>query len=280
MENKKITKKEINKKFNKEPVEGVEIYARNIINNGVITSDSKTKVVTDDYKGVGQMSSFSKRGGREKWYQKWWGILILGIIASAVAGIFILYFLPTSENNKPGGSMNNLARLEENINSKFSLESYLIRENDDLDIFLSKIREKYELRSLVALESDKTLKEVPNGTYSFVASAYLQVSNQEQPSEILNARVRRFNDYPSLYFEAYKMNNGDINLIGFISEEALSQTGMLDGKTNKNLTIFPAPTSLAKTLVLIPVNRIVSSADRNIVLDDKNSIEVLDLQIK
>lgn len=59
-------REETKKGFNKEIVEGVEIYARNIINDGMITSD--------------------------RWYKKWWGQIIILVIGGLILAFFVYKF--------------------------------------------------------------------------------------------------------------------------------------------------------------------------------------------
>lgn len=82
----------------------VFIATRKIIGVGKITADGgsgsvggkggKVTVISEDNQFTGEISA---KGGKSllkihKWYEKWWGILILGIIASAVvAAIFMFY---------------------------------------------------------------------------------------------------------------------------------------------------------------------------------------------
>jgi len=125
------------------PIDGVEIYAKKIINDGIITSDTYSKIVTEDYSGKGSVlaeatsetkpgvikgvffevggnmqqdgliktdkdaiidvkvqGNYSSKKGRiiqgeeleMKWYTKWWGVLVLTIIASILAG-WVIYIL-------------------------------------------------------------------------------------------------------------------------------------------------------------------------------------------
>ena len=81
------------KKSGEGQLPGVFIAARKIENEGVISSEgpgARTEIITEDYSGPGVIKSkntdpISKR----KWYEKWWGILILGVIASAVVAIMV-----------------------------------------------------------------------------------------------------------------------------------------------------------------------------------------------
>ena len=80
------------------------IAARKIIGDGKITADGgsgsiggkggKITVISEDNQFDGEIST---KGGKSllkilKWYEKWWGILIIGVIASTIVA-FIFYFL-------------------------------------------------------------------------------------------------------------------------------------------------------------------------------------------
>ncbi|NOY35616.1 MAG: hypothetical protein GXP44_01700 [bacterium] len=77
------------------------IAARKIVGGGKITAKGgdgspggkggKITIISEDNQFSGEISA---KGGKSlnpiKWFEKWWGILMLGIIASAiVAGIFL-----------------------------------------------------------------------------------------------------------------------------------------------------------------------------------------------
>jgi len=74
------------------PIEGVEIYARNINNSGKISSNTYTKIVAENYNSSGEVSANSNKEDPKKWHSTWWGLSIITIICSLmVAGI--TYFL-------------------------------------------------------------------------------------------------------------------------------------------------------------------------------------------
>lgn len=74
-------------------IKGVELYARKINNTGKITSDSYTKVVSDNYSGDGEVSSYSKKGSKKHWYKKWWIEYIIFPLVVLLIGGFILFIL-------------------------------------------------------------------------------------------------------------------------------------------------------------------------------------------
>ncbi len=82
----------------------VFIAARKIIGDGKITADGgagsiggkggKVTVISEDNRFTGEIST---KGGKSltpcvSWYQRWWGIIILGIIASALVAV-VFYFV-------------------------------------------------------------------------------------------------------------------------------------------------------------------------------------------
>lgn len=71
---------------------GVFIAARKIINNGEISSEGpnyRTELITKDYAGRGKVSAKNTLESPEKWYQKWWGQILIGIVV-LIAGTIIL----------------------------------------------------------------------------------------------------------------------------------------------------------------------------------------------
>lgn len=63
-----------------------------LTNDGSIISANSTRIKTKKYSGKGNIISGKVEEVREMWFSKPRGILILGIIASLIAGI-ILYFI-------------------------------------------------------------------------------------------------------------------------------------------------------------------------------------------
>jgi len=71
---------------------GVEIYARNIQNNGLITSDTNTKIVSEEYTGKGEVSAYNRLSDIE-WYEQWWAKYLLFPSAVIVIGGLVLWYL-------------------------------------------------------------------------------------------------------------------------------------------------------------------------------------------
>lgn len=90
-ENEGIGNKAVNSRFNG-PTKGVEIYARNIKNSGKISSDTHTKIITENYEGSGEVSSISKKEVDIKWFSTWWGKFIIAVVSTVIAGGLMFLF--------------------------------------------------------------------------------------------------------------------------------------------------------------------------------------------
>jgi len=69
----------------------IHIEAEDVRNDGNIISENETKIRTKKYSGTGNIISGVLKL-ETKWYAKPKGILLLGIIASIIAGIILLFF--------------------------------------------------------------------------------------------------------------------------------------------------------------------------------------------
>lgn len=79
------------KNNDKLPFGSVFIKSESVRNDGNIISENLTNIETKTYEGKGSIISGNIKAINEKWYAKPTGILILGIIASLIAGL-VLYF--------------------------------------------------------------------------------------------------------------------------------------------------------------------------------------------
>ena len=81
----------------KEKIPGTFVAARKIRNEGIISSEgpeARTEVISEDYKGSGIIKSkITQPKTKEKWYQKWWGQLLLGIVITVISGLILVFFL-------------------------------------------------------------------------------------------------------------------------------------------------------------------------------------------
>lgn len=80
---------------NNDPVTGVFIFSKEIKNDGRIISEGKrpiTHIKTEKYSGKGIVQSKQENTAIDKWYQSWWGIVIIGLFITVTGGL-ILYFI-------------------------------------------------------------------------------------------------------------------------------------------------------------------------------------------
>lgn len=78
---------------NNDPVTGNFIFAKNIINDGRIISEGKrpiNHIQTENYSGKGLVQSKQTNATSDKWHQKWWGTILIGLFITIVGG-FMLY---------------------------------------------------------------------------------------------------------------------------------------------------------------------------------------------
>lgn len=72
---------------------GLEIYARNIKNNGVFKTDTYAKIIAENYEGAGKIERTESIKINERWYQKWLiQFIALPIAVGLVIAFLVFYF--------------------------------------------------------------------------------------------------------------------------------------------------------------------------------------------
>lgn len=74
------------------PTTGVFIFSKKVENKGSIISEGIrpiTHIQTDKYSGSGIVQSKENKLIIEKWYQKWWGQLFIGLIVTIIGGLIL-----------------------------------------------------------------------------------------------------------------------------------------------------------------------------------------------
>jgi hypothetical protein len=130
------------------------------------------------------------------------------------------------------------------------------------------------VRALNPLETGKKIGELSNGVYFF--AHYLAIKYELEESDWDYIRASSQDSRES--FEIQK--SGDrYYVIGFISDEAQSKTGMVF--ENPIYTqLFPNRWGGAKNLVAIPLNAIYTIHERKIDLDELKSVTIFDVGFK
>lgn len=204
-------------------------------------------------------------------------VIIFTLLVFTLLGREIYSYLINRLNNTPSSIK---FTPKNNGGQKIYLRNYSISQNKDISGLLTKIRTDDKLREITALESEKTLNTISNNTYAFLSATNLEIGSQSTFSEIFEKKVKRFNEYPSLYFEIHKFNDNKVELLGFISEETLSKINPLDSETTKNIVIFPTSYEEFNHLILISIDQIISINNREIAFNKGKKNEALDLKLK
>jgi hypothetical protein len=131
------------------------------------------------------------------------------------------------------------------------------------------IRKPQGLRPLSALESGRTVAELPRQTYAFIWGRYLTKDREDATDALLAQPVERTRRLPTETFEIQRLAAGDTVLVVFCSNSASSEVANLDGIHRKNLLFFSDPWAEAPTLLLLPLNRIAEATTRNVETDDR-----------
>lgn len=150
----------------------------------------------------------------------------------------------------------------------------------EVDALLSTMREKQSLRELTARESGVPLNGTPAATYFFVHGQLFQTTYDA--SKIQKAVVNRKRNTQS-YFEVNRDSDGRATLVAFISSAEASTISNLDGMTHKRVTLSPIGWEDSTTIIVLPIERIVTAVPRVIQYDTKDGhrdLTVLDCELE
>ncbi|MHA2010615.1 MAG: hypothetical protein ACXADW_23050 [Candidatus Hodarchaeales archaeon] len=162
---------------------------------------------------------------------------------------------------------------------RFTPSIYYDINEDNVDEIISQIRGENKLRELSALESGKSISELPMGTYFYLSYIYLEKINRGLEN-LYNVRSVDRYKLKNSYYEIHYLRDGKLNLLGYISSAGAGSASILNGNEEKKLTVFPTICEEANNLVIIPFNRILSLDYREITFDSKVSSFAYDLVIK
>lgn len=80
---------------NNDPITGNFIFAKNVINDGKIVSEGKrpiNHIQSENYSGKGLVQSTQINRTNDKWYQSWWGTILIGLFVTVVGGSLLYVF--------------------------------------------------------------------------------------------------------------------------------------------------------------------------------------------
>jgi len=216
----------------------------------------------------------------KRWWDKGWfqWIMLFGAIAG-IFGIYFVFFPPASKD----GTEVLMSQNPPIVKEAQTVDNVYIQGYSLLDLstaatqtLLEKVRSEHGVRQLLPLESGKKLVDISPSTYSFLSVFYFEFSSYDNYEVILNKKADRFNPYGN-FFEVHKLANDKVYLLGFVSEETYTN---INAKNEVSLTLFPGPDSERKYLVVIPINTIKESQNREIAFAENKKVGVLDIKIK
>ena len=160
-----------------------------------------------------------------------------------------------------------------------TLEIIATSNEANANVIRQRIRERASLRPLTTLESGKPVGETPSGTYFYVWAASLGFTGWETQPDLKRASAgRAFRPRDDVEIHAQKA--GGFVMLAFCSGAQAADVASLDGKTQRALTIFGTPWEEARTLIIIPVNRIARYRSRRIEIDQHIEFQAIDVVVR
>jgi hypothetical protein len=140
------------------------------------------------------------------------------------------------------------------------------------------LRRRRNLRELSAMESDRSVAEMPRSTYGFLWGTTLGLW-RDSSSWMTNARTQRFTQ--STYFEIHRAENGDFFLVGFASAPDAARVTS-EAVTNVIPVVTLAATSSDQMgeLISIPLSRLRGVDRRDVEVERGVRVVLLDVQLK
>jgi hypothetical protein len=240
---------------------------------------------------------------KKSWQESKWLYFLMGVLI-IIVGSLLWYFIslilphnptnPTVEINNSNVSVTTqiikeiyssspLFEIKTDNYSPISLYSEYGVNKTNVEKIIDNIIQNKNLQPLPEIDSDKSIKDIPEGTYFFIAASYL-----DSYSFLYKDYLQQFFYYPPVdsnrelknyYFEVLYPSKNEAYLIGFISQDLASLTKSLDGNSEKEIMLFPEPINQRDVLIVIPINRIIKINQRDITLDGERT-SLLDLTIK
>ena len=149
-------------------------------------------------------------------------------------------------------------------------------EKKNVEGILDEIRKENEVRSLMPIESGRRISNTPPGTYFFM-SVWFLTKNENNYGYMLHS-INRFPTRSS-YLELHYLQEGQLNILGYINSSHIPNISVLDGVSRKEITISPILDEQFNTLIILPMSRVVTSSGREIEISEKKDISVLDLVV-
>lgn len=202
-----------------------------------------------------------------------WAVLLFTLIGSATIWTAVKYLRPTGV--KPDAKDATTAR---GVLSPISLTVRPAVEN--ATEVVQSLRASRQLRSLAPFESGKSIEATPAGTFFFVYASYLSQSHETTEQLLRGGGAVSSVKRTGSDFEVHKISEAEIEVMAFVSNDTAQAVSRLDGNLKKEITLSPAPWGGSTTMILIPYHRIQATKIRDIDVDEKTSMSVLDVTLQ
>lgn len=146
---------------------------------------------------------------------------------------------------------------------------------NNLETSLASLRTAAQLRSISPLESGKSIQETPSGTFFFSFVAYLEEYRLGDRTDVLKRGEMNPIRTTDSDFEVHKISEDNIKLISFVPTGVAETISRLDGRSRKEATLSGVPWADANTLIVLPIDRILSAKQRQLTMTDGHTLRVL-----
>ena len=236
-------------------------------------SSDKNVVISDSivHLGNGNISGNTLYGAKSKVTKNkneirntpkglFWHVFI-PLIVAVLAGLILYYFFGIGKPSQTATNINSLAQSGNFISSQISSTTPL---------------SNTVIRPLQALETGKSIGELPNDVYFFSDPSPISSEILNPTFDFISASNVREKNYS---FEIQKIDNR-YYLVGYISSEDYANIGTVGASKPMYTILFPNKWGIGVDVVAVPFDSIYTIKGRTINIDSSNNIYVLDLGFK
>jgi hypothetical protein len=142
---------------------------------------------------------------------------------------------------------------------------------------IKSLREKHNVRRLESLESGLSISETPRGTYFFVFYSFLNASGGKAVERFWSMKTDRLGG--TYDFEIHLLKEGSPIVIGFTAENDAMRVVSPTPEIRK-ISLATEPWEKMTSLISLPMERIAKANARSIKHSEKESVYILDCEIK
>lgn len=142
---------------------------------------------------------------------------------------------------------------------------------------LREMRTLSSLHELAPHDHNKSVSELPSGTYFFLQPYFLVTNATDSTRLWSRSIVSRFPQFELDYYEIHYISAKKIDLIAFVTEKDANKLHKLDGHVKQNVSLAPTPyDEKTNTLVSLPYYRILEAKVHVTRSDDGEDMYLLD----